>query len=192
MSSSNPSSDGASRRVPVPALSLPEDMSYSLTSNNSNIRSNNQLSNSNNSSNSASQSYENSPIPSSGRSHTSTLSSSYHDESAPPFSQYPSYPARSNPISNTTPQSSYKPGSNPGMAGAPTTQINLVSYRSATIKALIDPSLPVSDVIRQLCANSHLGVQEPPALFALRDEETEELIDDGNMERKIRDGKSFK
>lgn len=191
MSSSNPSSDGASRRVPVPALSLPEDMSYSLTSNNSNIRSNNQLSNSNNSSNSASQSYENSPIPSSGRSHTSTLSSSSHDESAP-FSQYPSYPARSNPISNTTPQSSYKPGSNPGMAGAPTTQINLVSYRSATIKALIDPSLPVSDVIRQLCANSHLGVQEPPALFALRDEETEELIDDGNMERKIRDGKSFK
>lgn len=191
MSSSNPSSDGASRRVPVPALSLPEDMSYSLTSNNSNIRSNNQLSNSNNSSNSASQSYENSPIPSSGRSHTSTLSSSSHDESAP-FSQYPSYPARSNSTSNTTPQSSYKPGSNPGMAGAPTTQINLVSYRSATIKALIDPSLPVSDVIRQLCANSHLGVQEPPALFALRDEETEELIDDGNMERKIRDGKSFK
>lgn len=118
------------------------------------------------------------------QSHTSTLSSTFHHDSDPPFSQYPSsYPQH---------QSSQSSSRNPGMAGAPTTQINLVSYRSATIKALIDPSLPVSDVIRQLCANSHLGVQEPPALFALRDEETEELVDDGNMERKIRDGKSFK
>ncbi|EPQ28461.1 uncharacterized protein PFL1_03764 [Pseudozyma flocculosa PF-1] len=71
-------------------------------------------------------------------------------------------------------------------------RINLVTYKHSTIKALIDPSLPVQDVIRQLCANAHLGVQEPPALFALRDDETEELIDDANMARKIEAGANFK
>lgn len=47
-------------------------------------------------------------------------------------------------------------------------------------------------MIRQLCANAHLGVQEPPALFALRDEENEELIDDSNMARKIEAARKFK
>lgn len=50
----------------------------------------------------------------------------------------------------------------------------------------------MGDVIRQLCANAHLGVQEPPALFALRDDEDEELIDDSNMARKIDAGRNFK
>ena len=68
----------------------------------------------------------------------------------------------------------------------------MLSSQNATIKALIDPGLRVSDVIRQLCANAHLGVQEPPALFALRDDEDEELIDDGNMARKIEAGRNFK
>lgn len=52
--------------------------------------------------------------------------------------------------------------------------------------------MPVGDVIRQLCANAHLGVQEPPALFALRDDEDEELIDDSNMAKKIDAGRNFK
>lgn len=47
-------------------------------------------------------------------------------------------------------------------------------------------------MIRQLCANSHLGVQEPPALFALRDDQDEELITDSNMSRKIKAGRNFK
>ncbi|MCO5585241.1 hypothetical protein L7F22_039174 [Adiantum nelumboides] len=71
-------------------------------------------------------------------------------------------------------------------------RINTVTYKNATIKAMIDPSLRVSDVIRQLCANAHLGVQEPPALFALRDETDDELIDDTNMSRKIEAGRNFK
>lgn len=78
---------------------------------------------------------------------------------------------------------------------ATTLTLNLTSRtinQNATIKALIDPGLRVSDVIRQLCANAHLGVQEPPALFALRDEEDEELIDDNNMARKIEAGRNFK
>ncbi|PWN49241.1 hypothetical protein IE53DRAFT_155849 [Violaceomyces palustris] len=77
----------------------------------------------------------------------------------------------------------------PGPSGS---RINLVTYKNSTIKALIDPSLPVQDVIRQLCANAHLGVQEPPALFALRDDENDELIDDSNMARKIEGGSNFK
>ena len=71
-------------------------------------------------------------------------------------------------------------------------RINLVTYGQSTIKALIDPSLPVQDVIRQLCANAHLGVQEPPALFALRDDDNDELIDDTNMAKKIEAGANFK
>lgn len=71
-------------------------------------------------------------------------------------------------------------------------RINTVSYRNATIKAQIDTTMVVSDVIRQLCANAHLGVQEPPALFALRDEENDDLIDDSNLARKIEAGTSFK
>ena len=71
-------------------------------------------------------------------------------------------------------------------------RINLVTYGQSTIKALIDPSLPVQDVIRQLCANAHLGVQEPPALFALRDDDNDELIDDANMAKKIEAGANFK
>ncbi|PWY97012.1 hypothetical protein BCV70DRAFT_203236 [Testicularia cyperi] len=85
--------------------------------------------------------------------------------------------------------------SNPSQASAssmPANRINLVTYRQSTIKALIDPSLPVQDVIRQLCANAHLGVQEPPALFALRDDDNDELIDDSNMARKIEAGANFK
>lgn len=73
-----------------------------------------------------------------------------------------------------------------------TNRINLVTYGQSTIKALIDPSLPVQDVIHQLCANAHLGVQEPPALFALRDDDNDELIDDSNMAKKIETGANFK
>ncbi len=50
----------------------------------------------------------------------------------------------------------------------------------------------MQDVIRQLCANAHLGVQEPPALFALRDDDSDELIDDANMAKKIEAGANFK
>ncbi len=73
-------------------------------------------------------------------------------------------------------------------------RINIVTYKSASIKALVDPTLSVSDVVRQLCANAHLGVSpsEPPALFALRDEDGEELVTDENLARKIEQGRNFK
>lgn len=70
--------------------------------------------------------------------------------------------------------------------------INTISYRSSVIKAQIDTTMAVADVIRQLCANAHLGVQEPPALFALRDDDSDELIDDHNLAAKIRAAAAFK
>lgn len=47
----------------------------------------------------------------------------------------------------------------------------------------------VSDVIRQLCLN--LKVQEPPLLFALRDDQ-DELVTDDNLRRIIRDKANLK
>ncbi|KAJ9474881.1 ELMO domain-containing protein [Pseudozyma hubeiensis] len=91
-------------------------------------------------------------------------------------------------LASPTSQHSYIDTATPQVAN----RINLVTYGQSTIKALIDPSLPVQDVIRQLCANAHLGVQEPPALFALRDDDNDELVDDANMAKKIEAGANFK
>ncbi|KAG9119381.1 hypothetical protein FRC07_005608, partial [Ceratobasidium sp. 392] len=67
---------------------------------------------------------------------------------------------------------------------------NLVSTKDGvTVRARIDASLPVSDVIRQLCLN--LKVQEPPLLFALRDDR-DELVTDDNLRRMIRDKANLK
>ncbi|CDR99311.1 hypothetical protein, partial [Sporisorium scitamineum] len=105
----------------------------------------------------------------------------------------PSRSGLSNVASPTTTQHSYIDTAAPQLASPQiANRINLVTYGQSTIKALIDPSLPVQDVIRQLCANAHLGVQEPPALFALRDDDDDELIDDANMARKIEAGANFK
>ncbi|KAF8605927.1 hypothetical protein BDV93DRAFT_543115 [Ceratobasidium sp. AG-I] len=67
---------------------------------------------------------------------------------------------------------------------------NLVSTKEGvTVRARIDPTLSVSDVIRQLCLN--LKVQEPPLLFALRDDQ-DELVTDDNLRRIIRDKANLK
>ncbi|KAG8686409.1 hypothetical protein FRC08_012518 [Ceratobasidium sp. 394] len=67
---------------------------------------------------------------------------------------------------------------------------NLVSTKDGvTVRARIDATLPVSDVIRQLCLN--LKVQEPPLLFALRDDQ-DELVTDDNLRRMIRDKANLK
>ncbi|KAG9094576.1 hypothetical protein FRC06_010676, partial [Ceratobasidium sp. 370] len=67
---------------------------------------------------------------------------------------------------------------------------NLVSTKDGvTVRARIDATLPVSDVIRQLCLN--LKVQEPPLLFALRDDR-DELVTDDNLRRMIRDKANLK
>ncbi|KAH8116469.1 ELMO/CED-12 family-domain-containing protein [Phellopilus nigrolimitatus] len=53
----------------------------------------------------------------------------------------------------------------------------------AVVRARIDPTLAVDDVIRQLCLN--LKIQDPPVLYALRDD-ADELVTDDNLRKKIK------
>ncbi|QRV88985.1 engulfment and cell motility-like protein [Ceratobasidium sp. AG-Ba] len=87
----------------------------------------------------------------------------------------------------STPQANKHDTARPRSVLVPT---NLVSTKDGvTVRARIDASLPVSDVIRQLCIN--LKVQEPPLLFALRDDQ-DELVTDDNLRRMIRDKANLK
>ncbi|KAG8960007.1 hypothetical protein FRC03_007201 [Tulasnella sp. 419] len=67
---------------------------------------------------------------------------------------------------------------------------NTVSTKDGqTVRARIDPTLPVADVVRQLCQN--LKVPDHPALYALRDEQ-DELITDENLRKKIKEKVNLK
>lgn len=60
-----------------------------------------------------------------------------------------------------------------------------------TVRARIDPTLSVADVIKQLCLN--LKIPGNPVLFALRDAaEGDELVTDDNLRKKIRDKAALK
>lgn len=52
-----------------------------------------------------------------------------------------------------------------------------------TVRARIDPTLTVEDVIRQLCIN--LKIKDPPVMFSLRDE-ADELVTTENLKKKIK------
>ena len=61
---------------------------------------------------------------------------------------------------------------------------NTVTTKDGTVvRARIDPTLAVDDVIRQLCLN--LKIQDPPVLYALRDD-ADELVTDDNLRKKIK------
>lgn len=60
---------------------------------------------------------------------------------------------------------------------------NVSTQDGLTVRARIDPTLTVDDVVKQLCLN--LKIKEPPANFALRDE-TEELVTNDNLRKKIK------
>ncbi|KAG9050422.1 hypothetical protein FS837_005495 [Tulasnella sp. UAMH 9824] len=67
---------------------------------------------------------------------------------------------------------------------------NSVSTKDGfSVRARIDPTLPVADVIRQLCSN--LKVADHPALYALRDEH-DVLITDTNLRKAIKDKVNLK
>jgi engulfment/cell motility protein 1 len=59
---------------------------------------------------------------------------------------------------------------------------NVTTKEGVTVRARIDPTLTVDDVVRQLCIN--LKLKEPPANYALRDE-SDELVSNDNLRRKI-------
>ena len=52
-----------------------------------------------------------------------------------------------------------------------------------TVRARIDPTLTVDDVIRQLCVN--LKIKEHASHFALRDD-SDELVTNDNLRKKIK------
>lgn len=52
-----------------------------------------------------------------------------------------------------------------------------------TVRARIDPTLTVDDVVKQLCIN--LKIKTPPENFALRDE-ADELVTNDNLRKKIK------
>lgn len=61
---------------------------------------------------------------------------------------------------------------------------NVTTKSGVTVRARIDPTLTVEDVVRQLCL--HLKVAEPHTNLALRDRDTEELITSENLRKKIK------
>ncbi|KAF5383550.1 hypothetical protein D9615_003536 [Tricholomella constricta] len=60
---------------------------------------------------------------------------------------------------------------------------NVTTSEGLTVRARIDPTLTVDDVVKQLCIN--LKIKELPANFALRDE-TDELVTNDNLRKKIK------
>ena len=68
-------------------------------------------------------------------------------------------------------------------SGKPLVPTNSVTTKDGTtVRARIDPTLAVDDVIRQLCGN--LKIKDPPVLYALRDD-ADELVTDDNLRKKI-------
>ena len=61
---------------------------------------------------------------------------------------------------------------------------HVTTREGTTVRARIDPTLTVDDVVRQLCVN--LKVTELSTNFALRDRDTEELVTNENLRKKIK------
>lgn len=60
---------------------------------------------------------------------------------------------------------------------------NVSTGEGVTVRARIDPTLTVEDVVKQLCVN--LKIKGPPSDYALRDE-TDELVTNDNLRKKIK------
>jgi engulfment and cell motility protein 1 len=60
---------------------------------------------------------------------------------------------------------------------------NSVATKDGLVKVRIDPTLMVTDVVKQLVAN--LQIEQPPSEFALRDED-DELVTNENLRRMIK------
>lgn len=67
---------------------------------------------------------------------------------------------------------------------------NVTVGEGLTYRTRIEPTLTVEDVIKQLCVN--LKIKEPPSHLALRDNETEELVTNDNLRRKIKNKVNLK
>ncbi|TFK85502.1 hypothetical protein K466DRAFT_494625 [Polyporus arcularius HHB13444] len=89
-------------------------------------------------------------------------------------SQLPPTPTLSNPPTN---------GKSSQVKGGLVPTNNVTTKEGMTVRTRIEPSLAVEDVIRQLCIS--LKLKDPPAVYALRDE-NDELVTNDNMRKKIK------
>ncbi|KAG8785802.1 hypothetical protein FRC20_000452 [Serendipita sp. 405] len=79
----------------------------------------------------------------------------------------------------------------PGRRGPTLVATNTVTTKDGlTVRARVDPTLSVADVVKQLCMN--LKISGNPLLFALRDADGDELVTDDNLRKKIRDKAALK
>ena len=121
---------------------------------------------------------------------SSRLPQTYNGGTLPSSSTFP----RSDGLHSSN--SDLNPGATPTQASVsalatapPVPRAALVPTNSVTtkdgqvVRARIDPQLAVDDVIRQLCLN--LKIQDPPVLYALRDD-ADELVTDDNLRRMIK------
>ncbi|KAF9269164.1 hypothetical protein L218DRAFT_953712 [Marasmius fiardii PR-910] len=100
--------------------------------------------------------------------------------SNPSTSSIPRSPASPSVAANTNGLSSHTPTqAKPGVI--PTN--NVSTANGVTVRARIDPTLTVNDVIKQLCVN--LKIQGPPMDYALRDE-NDELVTNDNLRKMIK------
>jgi len=101
--------------------------------------------------------------------------------------------ATSNPPAsgvNSTVQSGPTPGQSGTKQGKTVVPTNHVTTKDGvTVRARIDPTLAVEDVIRQLCLN--LKLKDPPAMFSLRDED-DALVTTENLNKMIKSRANLK
>lgn len=86
--------------------------------------------------------------------------------------------------SRTTLTPSTTNGTQAKSSGALVPTNNVTTKEGVTVRARIDPTLTVDDVVRQLCVN--LKVTDPSFHFALRDRDTDELVTNDNLRKKIK------
>lgn len=86
--------------------------------------------------------------------------------------------------SHSTSRGAHASGATNGTSARALVPTNTVSTADGvTLRARIDPTLTVDDVVRQLCLN--LKIKEPHSNFALRDE-LDELVTNDNLRKKIK------
>lgn len=96
------------------------------------------------------------------------------------------------PAGSTTPPALTGPtpsqsGTKQGKAVVPTNHVT--TKDGVTVRARIDPTLTVEDVVRQLCIN--LKLKDPPAMFSLRDED-DTLVTTENLNKMIKSRANLK
>lgn len=92
-------------------------------------------------------------------------------------SRAPSTPTLTNPQVQTNGKSQSQP------KGGLVPTNNVTTKDGITVRTRIEPSLAAEDVIRQLCIS--LKLKDPPAMYALRDE-NDELVTNDNLRKKIK------